>query len=326
MSATTVEPPRPVDAASLASAEVPVLRPDETARSVRERLFGRRFDSVRDLAVCDRTQRLVGVVRIEALLAADGDVEVASLMDPDPPTLTSTTSQEVAAWHAVLHGESSLLLVDGEGRLVGVVPPDELLRVLLREHEQDVARLGGFVASARTAEHASRESVARRLFHRMPWLVVGLAGALAAAGLMAGFEERLRANLTLALFLPGIVYLADAVGTQTEALVIRGLAIGVELRDVAVRELATGVVSGVLLGAAVYPVVLLIWGDGPVALAVAVSLAAACATANAVAMALPALLHRLSIDPAFGSGPLATVIQDLLSIVIYLGVSTLLVG
>ena len=49
---------------------------------------------------------------------------------------------------------------------------------------------------------------------------------------------------------------------------------------------------------------------------------AACAIANVIAMALPLALHRLGIDPAFGSGPLATVIQDLLSIVVYLGIST----
>jgi magnesium transporter len=58
---------------------------------------------------------------------------------------------------------------------------------------------------------------------------------------------------------------------------------------------------------------------------VAIALAVACATANAVAMVLPGLFDRLSIDPAFGSGPLATVVQDLLSILIYLGVAMLIV-
>jgi magnesium transporter len=51
---------------------------------------------------------------------------------------------------------------------------------------------------------------------------------------------------------------------------------------------------------------------------VALALLAACSTATLVAMTLPWLLWRLGGDPAFGSGPLATVIQDLLSILIYL--------
>jgi magnesium transporter len=313
------------NAAALASDLVPALRPEEHAGEVLLRLNGHRFDSVRDLPVCDKDRRVVGVVRIESLIAADDQVAIAELMDPDPPALTASADEEVAVWHAVMQGESSLMLVDDDGRLAGVVPPDRLLGVLLREHDEDVARLGGYLASASSAEHASRESVGRRLVHRLPWLLVGLVGALAAAGLMGGFEERLRSNLTLALFVPGVVYLADAVGTQTEALVIRGLSIGVGIREVAIRELVTGIIAGVILGGMFFPIGLLIWGDATVMAAVAIALAAACATANAVAMVLPGVFDRLSIDPAFGSGPLATVVQDLLSILIYLGVAMLIV-
>jgi magnesium transporter len=167
-------------AAALASDLVPALRLEERAGEVLRRLIGQRFDSVRDLPVCDKDRRVLGVVRIESLIAADDRVAVAELMDPDPPALTASTDQEVAVWHAVMQGESSLMLVDDDGRLAGVVPPDRLMGVLLREHDVDVARLGGFLASASTAEHASRESVARRLVHRLPWLLVGLVGALAA--------------------------------------------------------------------------------------------------------------------------------------------------
>jgi magnesium transporter len=64
------------------------------------------------------------------------------------------------------------------------------------------------------------------------------------------------------------------------------------------------------------------WGDGGVAAAVALALFASCSIATLVAMALPWLFHRLGRDPAFGSGPLATVLQDLLSIVVYLAIAT----
>lgn len=325
MTANTNTSLPPGTAAALASDLVPALRPEEHASEVLRRLMGHRFDSVRDLPVCDEDRRVVGVVRIESLVAADDRVVVADLMDPDPPALTEGADEEVAAWRAVMLGESSLVVVDDYGRLAGVVPPDRLLGVLLREHDEDVARLGGFLASSSSADHASRESVGRRLAHRLPWLLVGLVGAVAAAGLMGGFEERLRSNLTLALFVPGVVYLADAVGTQTEALVIRGLAVGVGIREVAIRELVTGILAGVILGSLFFPIGLLIWGDAAVVISVAIALAAACATANAVAMVLPGIFDRLSIDPAFGSGPLATVVQDLLSILIYLGVAMLIV-
>jgi magnesium transporter len=66
----------------------------------------------------------------------------------------------------------------------------------------------------------------------------------------------------------------------------------------------------------------LVWGDARVALAAALALLASCSIATAVALALPAAFQRLDIDPAFGPGPLATVIQDLLSIVAYFAIAT----
>jgi magnesium transporter len=62
-----------------------------------------------------------------------------------------------------------------------------------------------------------------------------------------------------------------------------------------------------------------------VAATVALSLAVSCSVATVVAMALPYALGRLGRDPAFGSGPLATVIQDLLSIFAYFAIAVLLV-
>jgi magnesium transporter len=118
--------------------------------------------------------------------------------------------------------------------------------------------------------------------------------------------------------------MADAVGTQTEAVVIRGISVGVPVRHVVARELTSGLIIGLLIAAAFFPFAYLVWGDGRVAATVALALLASTATATGVAMALPYALDRLGRDPAFGSGPLATVVQDLLSIVIYFAVAVAL--
>ncbi len=110
-------------------------------------------------------------------------------------------------------------------------------------------------------------------------LVVGLI----AASVIEAFEEQFRGRVILTFFVPAVVYLADAVGTQTEALVIRGLSVGVPIGRVVRRELLTGLPHRHL-----------------------------------VARALPWPFHRLGTDAAFGSGPLATVVQDLLWILLYL--------
>ena len=307
-----------------ATIDVPIVGPAVTVADVRASLARRRFESATDIAICEDGM-LLGLLSIERLLAADGSLTVGAIMDEDPPTVGAGIDQEVAAWKAVQHGESSLAVVDDEGRLVGLVPPRRILAVFLREHEEDMARISGFLRGNQAARAASDESVPRRFWHKVPWLLVGLAGALLAADIVGAFEDELERNVTLAFFIPGIVYLADAVGTQTEALVIRGLSHGVSVRHVMRKEMLTGVLVGVALGLAFFPIGIGRWGDQDVALAVSISLFAACSVATIVAMALPAAFHRLGRDPAFGSGPLATVVQDLLSILIYFAVVTVVV-
>jgi magnesium transporter len=119
--------------------------------------------------------------------------------------------------------------------------------------------------------------------------------------------------------------MADAVGTQTEAVLIRGLSVGINVRDVTRRESVSGLLIGGFVGLAFYVFAVAGWGDSDVALAVALALAAACSVATVIAMALPLAFRRLNVDPAFGSGPLATVTQDLLSIAIYLAIAKLIV-
>jgi magnesium transporter len=113
------------------------------------------------------------------------------------------------------------------------------------------------------------------------------------------------------------------VGTQTETVIVRGLSLGVPFRRMLARELVAGVVIGVALAAIAAPAVWWHWGESRLALSVGLSVFAASSTSTAAAMLLLWLFDRFAFDPAFGSGPLATVIQDLISIWTYLFVSTL---
>jgi magnesium transporter len=287
-------------------------------------MSGRQYQSASHIIVCD-DGTFLGVVRLEDLLAAPADAAVSDLMDRDAPVVAPGIDQEVAAWHAVRNEESALPVVDAQGHFLGLIPPHRLLAVLLSEHEEDLSRLGGFTKSASAARSTSEEPVERRFRHRVPWLLVGLGGALLAADFVAWFEAKLQYKIMLAFFIPGIVYLADAVGTQTETVVVRGLSVGVEMRRMLGRELLVGLAIGLALGAAAGPLVWWRWGETDVALCVGLAVFAACSTATLAAMGLPWLLSSLKFDPAFGSGPLATVIQDLLSILIYFAVASTVV-
>lgn len=303
--------------------DVPRAAPGSTAAEVRAAFEGRRFACATELVVLD-AERLVGIVAIERLLAADGSTPVGDLAEL--PAVVGPERELEAAIRRTAHTAGrTIAVVDDEGRFHGLVPPERLLQVLEHEHEEDLARLGGSLSRTSAARTASEEAVLRRLWHRLPWLAIGLLGAMASALIVGAFEEELRKEVLLAFFVPAVVYMADAVGTQTEALVIRGMALGIPVRTVFARELATGLAIGALLAAAFFPFALLAWGDAGVAAAVGISLAVSCSVATVVAMALPYVLDRLGRDPAYGAGPLATVVQDLLSIVAYFAVAVLLV-
>lgn len=311
-------------AAQHATIRVPIARPDDRIGDFTGALRGQVFDSADVVAVCSGA-KLVGLLTIERLFAARGDARIADVMDDRPPTLAPGTDQERAAWAALQRDEPGLAVVDDDSQFLGLIPPQRLLTVLLREHDQDIARMSGFLAATTEARSASTESVGRRLWHRLPWLLVGLAGALLSALIIGAFEHQLEQQVLIALFVPGVVYIADAVGTQTEALIIRGLSVGVPVLRVAGRELLTGVVLGTLLAGLAAPLIWAIWHQPGLAVAVAIAMLAASSIATLVAMALPWLLNRFGTDPAYGSGPLSTVVQDLLSVLIYFVTATAIV-
>jgi magnesium transporter len=305
--------------------DVPVFGPEARAGEMRRALEARRFEMASHAAVCAE-RKLLGMIRVEDLLPAAPETPARELMDPDPPVVAPGLDQELAAWRAVKHGESALAVLDAEGRFDGLVPPQRLLEVLLWEHDEDISRLGGVLHRQTAARASQEETTLRRLGHRLPWLLVGLAGAIAAAHIVEGFEAQLARNLLLTMFLPGVVYLADAVGTQTETLVVRGLSLGLDLPRMLRKEVLTGLGIGVILAACFFAFAAWRWGDPRTVGAVALALFAASALASMVALLLPWALDRLGLDPAFGSGPLATVIQDLLSIAIYFAIALAVLG
>ena len=304
-----------------ATPRVPTCAPSEDAGEVRRGMIGGSFDLVDEVVVLERG-RPVGLVALSRLLESADEKPIRELMDADPVILRAGSPEESAAWAMVRHRQSNLLVVGPGGSFAGLVPSNMLIGRLLAEHDELSARIGGYLASRGRARLSAEEPIRRRLLHRLPWLLVGLLGAMASAVIVGAFETQLDEKILLAFFVPAIVYMADAVGTQTETLLIRGMSADIDVGRVARQEMATGVLIGLLVGAVFSLFVLVGWGDRDVALAVGLALAASCSIATTVATVLPRALSRLGTDPAFGSGPVATIIQDLLSIAVYLAIAT----
>ena len=299
-------------------ASVVRARPDESASAVLERLRAEKPASVELVLVEGREGLLEGAVPIARLIAA-GDARLADLVRRDFPRVTPDIDQEHAASLALHHAVDALPVVDKDGRALGVMPSQALMQVLRREHVEDLHVLAGIHREESQARHAIDDPPMRRVRHRLPWLLAGLGGAALATAAMAGFESTLNAHIAVAFFVPGIVYLADAIGTQSEAVAVRGLSLTRHgLRHLLGGELRTGMAIGATLGLLAYLPIWVAFGDPRLAAAVAIAIFAAGGMAATLGLVLPWLLARSGRDPALGSGPLATVIQDILSLLVYL--------
>jgi len=305
---------------------VPVARPDDTIDRVIQRLPGTAYDVANAVYVTDDRGTVVGVVTLPSLLAEPRDRRLRDVMVKAVAKVRPADDQERVAHAALRSGVVAVPVVDDQDRLLGVVPPTALMEILHREHVEDLHRLAGIQREHEWARTAIEAPPLRQAWHRLPWLLVGLVGSAIATYVMSRFERALAERVAIAFFVPGIVYLADAIGTQTEAATVRTLSLsGASLRHLARHELATGLLIGIVLAAVVFPAVALTFRDASIALAVSVSLVAAATMAGGLGLLMPWLLDRAGLDPAFGSGPVATILQDVLSLVIYFGMVRLFV-
>lgn len=131
---------------------VPVFESHDHAGAVRDHLIGRHFASATEIVVL-QDGRPVALVPIEAALSAAAAVPIGELAQVAPTVLRPGGDEERALREAVDAGNRRVVVVDEDGRFEGLLPPTQLLVLLAREHDEDLARLGGFLAttSARAA-------------------------------------------------------------------------------------------------------------------------------------------------------------------------------
>jgi magnesium transporter len=305
-------------ASHLATREVPIFRAEQRIAEVRLALAAREYEYANDVYAVGGNRELLGHVPVSALLAQPDHAVLREIARPVAMTVAPDLDQELVALAASRHRTAAVPVVDEAGRLLGVVPPLTIIDVLQHEHAEDLHRLAGIRYGARNSHGALTRTPWQRVQQRLPWLAVGLVGSMAMAVAVAAFEAALTAHVAIAFFMPAIVYLADAIGTQTETVVVRGLSHGhVPLRPLLANELATGALIGVVLAALALPLGYWGFGNGSLAIAVSLAIVVASSVASTIGLVLPWTLSRFGFDPAYGSGPLATVIQDILSVLIY---------
>ena len=161
---------------------------------------------------------------------------------------------------------------------------------------------------------------------RIPSLVIGLLLGIVLSFITSRFGAVISKNIAVAFFIPFVVYMAAAVGNQTQSIYVRDLKTGkASFKKYLFKESAIGFILG-LIFSLMTALILLLWFKS-VELVLAVSLATfgAIFSAPLIALAVTEILELEHSDPAVGAGPIASVIQDTVSVLIYGFIATAII-
>lgn len=206
-------------------------------------------ETINVIYVLDDQGRLVDDLRIQQLLLAELDMKIADLCDEQVVSLLAEDDQEEAIDAFKKYDRVALPVTDRSGVMLGIVTVDDVLDVAEEEETEDAHRFGGQEALEDSYFDTSMLSLARK---RGGWLILLLVGSFLTVSIMDYFGTALGAMPVLAFFVTMIISTGGNSGTQSAALIIRGIAVReMELGQwwkVASRELLVGLSMGVLLG------------------------------------------------------------------------------
>ncbi len=281
--------------------------------------------TVRDtIYIVDTEGVLLGSIGLHSLVFAPPMTALRDLMEPIGPTVTTDMDQEDALQILQRYGLHALPVLDDRERLVGVATADDLLEIAQQEATEDMYRLVGLVD-----DEALTAPITTALRRRLPWLLLNLATAFAAAAVVAAFESTLARAAALAIFLPIIAGQGGNAGMQVTTLAVRAMALGEFDRHftqlVLPRELLIGIVSGTIFGLLV-GLVGWAWQDNPwLGLAIGLAMLGTMVVAGLFGLLIPTILRKVGADPALAASIFVTTATDMLGFLFFLGLAALLI-
>lgn len=284
--------------------------------------FAEFAETINYLYVVDEDRKLVGVVSYRDLLLAGPNEKINDIMYERVIAVSVTTDQEVVARMTERYDFLAIPVVDENNILVGIVTVDDVIDVVIKEANEDIEKLS---ASGKSIDFETKTLVAAA--RRLPWLILLLFIGLISGRIISSFENTLQQVVAIAFFMPMIAGMTGNTGTQSLAVVVRGLIShdidkGVIFRLIA-RELGVGITIGVTC-AILISVIAYIWqGSFILGAVVGVSLFFTLIIGTLAGTIIPLILFRLNIDPAVASGPLITTINDIFSLLTYFGIATM---
>jgi len=305
---------------------VPLCRPDDNVAEIKKKIFleAPNWETINYIYVV-KGKTLIGVFSLKEVFRRKDNEKASSFMDKKVVKIRPHADQEKAAFLAIKHNIKAVPVVGRDDLFLGVVASDTILDILHEEHVEDSLISAGL--HKENGFSIIDAPVLALIKMKLPWLIVGLFGGVLAAQLTSFFEAPLKSHFMLAAFIPLIVYMSAAVGSQTQTIFVRSLAVSnFSQKKYFIKEIKTGFFISLILSLIIFLVSWLISQDLLVSSIISISLFLTIMSAIVISFLISLFLFKTGKDPALGSGPFGTIVSDISSLLIYFVVAIVLLG
>ncbi len=287
--------------------------------------FAEFAETINYLYVIDQDRKLVGVVSYRDLLIAEPSEIIKNIMYERVISVSVTTDQEEVARLVERYDFLAIPVVSEENVLMGIATVDDIIDVVIQEANEDFEKLS---ATGKSIDFETKAFVAA--YRRLPWLILLLFIGILSGSIISGYEDTLQKVVALAFFMPMISGMTGNTGTQSLAVVVRGLVSNDIDKKVVfnliMREFGVSLIIGLICGILIF-LIAFFWQDNAIlGIVVAVSLFLTLIIGTLAGTIIPLILYRFKVDPAVASGPLITTLNDIFSLVTYFGIATMFIN
>lgn len=288
------------------------------------RLQAEEMDEIYYVYVVDDDERLRGVFPLKKMVTSPSVSKVKHVMKKDPISVRVDTPIEEVVQIIEKYNLVAVPVVDSIGRLVGRITVDDVMDEVREQAERDYQ-----LASGLSTDVESDDSVLRQTTARLPWLLIGMFGGIANSMILGNFDTTFAAHPEMALYIPLIGGTGGNVGTQSSALVVQGLANNSLDSDNTwkqiLKESVVALINATIISMLVYVYNFIRFGPAAtVCYSVSISLFAVVMFASIFGTLVPMTLEKLKVDPAIATGPFISITNDIIGMMIYMGITVLL--
>ena len=282
-------------------------------------------DQTDQLFIVDRHDHYLGALYLADLLTNDLEALVQDMMRTDIDAMYAYISDTEVAREFENYDLISAPVVDEQNKLIGRITIDDVVDVIREEGEHSIMSMAGLSEDddmfAPVITSAKRRGI---------WLGINLLTAFLAAGVIGFFENILEQVVALAILITIVPSMGGIAGSQTLTLVIRGLALGQlgssNYRSLIKKEILVSILNG-LVWALIVATFSIIWFENfNIGVIIGIALIINLIAGAFAGVLIPITLRQLNIDPAIAGGVVLTTVTDVIGIVAFLGLATLILS